>query len=361
MNLDRFDEDKDTTGSTIETMTELTDRTDTGFQPDSLGAPPATTNEETTVETGKKKSKIVPILAAAGLGILALGGGAFMLASGGSGQQPQPEPTGVENIPTIENSASDVYQETTTASDIMASDTVASDVNKNTVLASDVHNGVEIKTETSLTSSQPSVINNLQASSTETQKSNDFLDNKPTINKDENKTIPVTTVTDEVIKDTVSQINTGDTVSKPISSAEALREEAKKMLAKADSLEKQSKLDIELAGKTLEEQVAYLKEKLVATENEIKNRNVCVAPSQKKNNVTSKTKKSTNTAKKQERKPSQTYKVTGIVEGQIWVSEGDNKSRTYVVGDKLPSGATIKNISVDKKTITTTNGTFKVN
>ena len=53
------------------------------------------------------------------------------------------------------------------------------------------------------------------------------------------------------------------------------------------------------------------------------------------------------------------YHVTGIVEGQIWIKDG-NSSQSYVVGDKLPNGARIKSINYDDKTIVTDNGRFKV-
>lgn len=151
--------------------------------------------------------------------------------------------------------------------------------------------------------------------------------------------------------------------NKEMTEAEKLRAEANKMLAQAKALESQSKLDAVLAGKTQEEQITYLKERMAQVEQEIANRNVCKAP-QKKNLTDTKTKTKNKTkahsAKKSVKNTShKRYQVTGIVEGQIWVNVNGN-SRSYVKGDKLPNGSTIKKIDYDSKTITTDKGVFKV-
>lgn len=124
------------------------------------------------------------------------------------------------------------------------------------------------------------------------------------------------------------------------------------------------KLEQELAGKSLEEQVNYLKGKLVAMEE-----NVCRAPMtsysqlRKPANVkprqTAKhvTRAKTGNAAKRST-PKSTMNVTGLVEGQVWIRSGGDFSKAYVVGDRLPNGAKITSINAGNNVVRTTKGSF---
>lgn len=125
------------------------------------------------------------------------------------------------------------------------------------------------------------------------------------------------------------------------------------------------KLEQELAGKSLEEQVNYLKGKLVAMEE-----NVCrapltsysqlrkpanIKPRQSAKHVTTRT-KTGNAAKRSI--PKSTMNVTGLVEGQVWIRSGGDFSKAYVVGDRLPNGAKITSINAGNNVVRTTKGSF---
>lgn len=124
------------------------------------------------------------------------------------------------------------------------------------------------------------------------------------------------------------------------------------------------KLEQELAGKSLEEQVNYLKGKLVAMEE-----NVCRAPMtsysqlRKPTNVKPRqsvkhaTRAKTGSAAKRGT-PKSTMNVTGLVEGQVWIRSGGDFSEAYVVGDRLPNGAKITSINAGNNVVRTTKGSF---
>lgn len=124
------------------------------------------------------------------------------------------------------------------------------------------------------------------------------------------------------------------------------------------------KLEQELVGKSLEEQVNYLKGKLVAMEE-----NVCRAPL----NSYSQLRKPANVKPRQPAKhvtrtktgntikrstPKSTMNVTGLVEGQVWIRSGGDFSKAYVVGDRLPNGAKITSINAGNNVVRTTKGSF---
>lgn len=124
------------------------------------------------------------------------------------------------------------------------------------------------------------------------------------------------------------------------------------------------KLEQELAGKSLEEQVNYLKGKLVAMEE-----NVCRAtmtsysqlrkPANVKprQSVKHATRAKTGSAAKRGT-PKSTMNVTGLVEGQVWIRSGGDFSKAYVVGDRLPNGAKITSINAGNNVVRTTKGSF---
>lgn len=124
------------------------------------------------------------------------------------------------------------------------------------------------------------------------------------------------------------------------------------------------KLEQELAGKSLEEQVNYLKGKLVAMEE-----NVCRAPMtsysqlrkpaniKPRQSVKHATRAKTGGAAKRGT-PKSTMNVTGLVEGQVWIRSGGDFSKAYVVGDRLPNGAKITSINAGNNVVRTTKGSF---
>lgn len=124
------------------------------------------------------------------------------------------------------------------------------------------------------------------------------------------------------------------------------------------------KLEQELAGKSLEEQVNYLKGKLVAMEE-----NVCRAPMtsysqlrkpanvKPRQSVKHATRAKTGSAAKRGT-PKSTMNVTGLVEGQVWIRSGGDFSKAYVVGDRLPNGAKITSINAGNNVVRTTKGSF---
>lgn len=351
--LDQFDQDE-TTSQTIETLPELTTQEDYSGFTDDTSIP--TTDEEAGLTTTEKKSKskLLPVIAGGGaLAVIALGGLTYFL-SGTGNDQIEPEQAD-ENIatasaeedapslqPANESAASEEVKEEASAPQTdetaVKEDVVKEDISAPAPAKEDtvVENKVteEVKTEPAVTEKPETEVKDSFAVKEEVTAS----------------------VQEPVVQETVNNQEAVEQTNK--ARAEELREQAKRILEEADSIEKQSKLDNELAGKSLEEQVAYLKQKLVATQNAITQKNMCVAPAQKKSKLI----KKKPLVKKQKAKSADslpTYEVRGIVEGQIWVNDGKG-TNSYTVGDKLPNGSVIKGIYYDKKTIVTNKGTFRV-
>lgn len=164
----------------------------------------------------------------------------------------------------------------------------------------------------------------------------------------------------QVSKPTTAQTGSQDT-SKTTGEQQANENTDKPTPVNATALQK---LEQELAGKSLEEQVSYLKGKLVVMEE-----NVCrapmtsysqlrkpanVKPRQPAKHVTRT--KTGNTIKRST--PKSTMNVTGLVEGQVWIRSGGDFSKAYVVGDRLPNGAKITSINAGNNVVRTTKGSF---
>ena len=164
----------------------------------------------------------------------------------------------------------------------------------------------------------------------------------------------------QVNKPTTAQTGSQDT-SKTTGEQQANENADKPTPVNATALQK---LEQELAGKSLEEQVSYLKGKLVVMEE-----NVCRAPltsySQLRKPANIKPRQSakhvtrakTGSAVKRGT-PKSTMNVTGLVEGQVWIRSGGDFSKAYVVGDRLPNGAKITSINAGNNVIRTTKGSF---
>lgn len=137
--------------------------------------------------------------------------------------------------------------------------------------------------------------------------------------------------------------------------AAQLKEEAQRLLNEAAALEKGNDLDMILAGKSLEEQIEYLKQRVIISENELTKvkhqANACVRPSmygKKKHNSRVKNSVAGNL------KAKKIAGVTGLMYDKVWI-----KDKSYLVGDKLPNGALIKDIDYDSRIIKTNKGNFR--
>lgn len=394
--LERFDTGS-TTDDTLETMTQLTEPTTnepTGFGTTTSGVPPITTgdNDFTNTPNVKQKSKL-PLIIGGAVGMVAVASVGIALLAGGSSQPPQ-DTENVAQVASDANAIPTLDDPNESASDVKVSSDVASQTQ---IQASEPQfntaSSVAVAVAQEQAASNPFVnndktLNNPMAASqtnanlnqpTEEKKPADTASSTPTFNATtalppepstpmQKPATPTVQLPQEqnnfaanqsgnAVNGTESVSNTNTNANKE--EADRLRQEAQKLLEQAKSLETQSNLDMLLSGKTQDEQIAILKQRLIDVQNELnkRNNNVCV----KKNTNERKVKRTLthNKNRTNKRTRASKYHVTGIVEGQIWVKDG-NSSQSYVVGDKLPNGARIKSINYDDKTIVTDNGRFKV-
>lgn len=391
--LERFDTGS-TTDDTLETMTQLTEPTTnepTGFGTTTSGVPPITTGDSdfTNTPNVKQKSKL-PLIIGGAVGIVAIASVGIGLLASGSSQPPQDSEniaqaaSDASAIPTLDEpnesasevkSASDVAQTQASEPQINTASSVAveqaasnpfinKDKSSNNQMAASQPNAnlnkptEETKTadEVGMPASSPTPTFNA-ATSLPPEQAMPTPVQKPTVQLPQEQNNVTANQSGNVANEYVSNANNIN-VNANKEEAHRLRQEAQKMLEQAKSLETQSNLDMLLSGKTQDEQIAILKQRLIDVQNELhkRNNNVCV----KKNTNNKKIRRAiTNTNKSKANTKESKYHVTGIVEGQIWVQNG-NSSQSYVVGDKLPNGARIKSINYDSKTIVTDNGKFKV-
>ena len=393
--LERFDTGS-TTDDTLETMTQLTEPTTnepTGFGTTTSGVPPITTGDSdfTNTPNVKQKSKL-PLIIGGAVGIVAIASVGIGLLASGSSQPPQDSEniaqaaSDASAIPTLDEpnesasevkSASDVAQTQASEPQINTASSVAVEqaasnpfINKdkssnNQMAASQPNANLNKPTEETKTAdavgmpaSSPTPTFNA-ATSLPPEQAMPTPVQKPTVQLPQEQNNVTANQSGNVANEYVSNANNIN-VNANKEEAHRLRQEAQKMLEQAKSLETQSNLDMLLSGKTQDEQIAILKQRLIDVQNELhkRNNNVCV----KKNTNNKKIRRAitnTNKSKSKANPKESKYHVTGIVEGQIWVQNG-NSSQSYVVGDKLPNGARIKSINYDSKTIVTDNGKFKV-
>ena len=393
--LERFDTGS-TTDDTLETMTQLTEPTTnepTGFGTTTSGVPPITTGDSdfTNTPNVKQKSKL-PLIIGGAVGIVAIASVGIGLLASGSSQPPQDSEniaqaaSDASAIPTLDEpnesasevkSASDVAQTQASEPQINTASSVAVEqaasnpfINKdkssnNQMAASQPNANLNKPTEETKTAdavgmpaSSPTPTFNA-ATSLPPEQAMPTPVQKPTVQLPQEQNNVTANQSGNVANEYVSNANNIN-VNANKEEAHRLRQEAQKMLEQAKSLETQSNLDMLLSGKTQDEQIAILKQRLIDVQNELhkRNNNVCV----KKNTNNKKIRRAitnTNKSKSKANTKESKYHVTGIVEGQIWVQNG-NSSQSYVVGDKLPNGARIKSINYDSKTIVTDNGKFKV-
>lgn len=364
--LERFDDDT----NTIETMTELTGVTgDTGFSSTTSNAP-TSESDFTTMPTEKKKSNLPKILGGV-VGLCVLAGAAVLSASSEDDNSTQnvQETQVASEVETSNQGKAAVENQVNTVAD--NNDEVPS-LEKATQPTTTENNTADtMKVETAVVQNEPKTISDTNTLPQNTQA--DIVMNNPqntvmpnnanNIGTKEVKVNPEQTVTNAqpttvpVETQNVEKPLMDNNVNNTVLESDKLRAEAKKMLAQADALDNKGNIESLLAGKTPDEQILLLKQKLEDVQLELSKRQVCKNTEKKNSHFNKKSVR----AKKSHKNPmiqESKYNVTGIVEGQIWVKNG-NHSKSYVVGDKLPNGSKIKSINFDSKTIVTNQGTFK--
>lgn len=371
--LERFDDDT----NTIETMTELTGVTgDTGFSSTTSNAP-TSESDFTTMPTEKKKSNLPKILGGVvGLFVLAGAAAVFTVSSDDNNVKKETIETQVsseqtEKTPNIENqeqAASEENNETTVVNTEQQIPSLDNTV-QSTSNPTDSENTVTQNVETTVVKSEPTNAlnqnqtdfknNSLENSTIKTSDNlqpnnlnNTMIQSQQILPQEQNVPAIVNTETVNTQQE-MNDVNLNTNLN-----SEKLRSEAKKMLEQADALDK-GNIDSLLIGKTPNEQIAILKQRLENVQLELSKKQVCKNTEKKNSHFSKKNVKHKKQNKKSIIQESK-YNVTGIVEGQIWVKNGNN-SKSYVVGDKLPNGSRIKSIDFDSKTIVTERGTFKVN
>lgn len=363
--LERFDDDS----NTIETMTELTGVTgDTGFSSTTSNAP-TSESDFTTMPTEKKKS-ILPLVASGALGLCCLAGASFWIL--GSDEQSNTQEVQIESeqvqtpTTTVPNEQPVQIEEKTDTGQQDPTLDNSTNVNNNTSQSQPNIDSVVVKPESSNISTS---VNTEQQNIVSSQNDNKPIDNNIEVNKPaqnqvqsvlpQEQNTPVQTIDSSQTTQNVTAQQTSNNSNIVTLESEKLREDAKKMLAQADALDKKGSIESLLVGKNPDEQILILKQKLEDVQLELSKRQVCKNTEKKNSHFNKKSVKTHKQNKKTTIKESK-YNVTGIVEGQIWVKNGNN-THSYVVGDRLPNGSKIKAINFDNKTIVTERGTFKVN
>lgn len=363
--LERFDDDT----NTIETMTELTGVTgDTGFSSTTSNAP-TSESDFTTMPTEKKKN-ILPLVASGALGLCFLAGMSFWIL--GSDEQSNNQEVQVESeqvqtpTATVPNEQTVQTEEKTDNGQQVPTLDDSTNANNNSSQPQPNLDSVVVKPEQSNISTS---VNTDQQNIVSAPNSNKPIDNNAEANKStqnqvqsvlpQEQNIPVQPIDNSQTAQNGNTPQITNNSNTATLESEKLREEAKKMLAQADALDNKGSIESLLIGKSPDEQILILKQKLEDVKLELSKRQVCKNTEKKNSHFNKKSVKTNKQNKKTIIKESK-YNVTGIVEGQIWVKNGSN-THSYVVGDRLPNGSKIKAINFDNKTIVTERGTFKVN
>jgi hypothetical protein len=344
---------------------------------DSSGVPPLDSDVLPT-ET-KKNSKLLP---------LAIGGGALlvvvfiiiaMMMGGNSSNKEEQnvakEDTTEMSVPTLDDKdtlpASSVQSEKE-SKEVVVSEGNASEVSKKPeqVLSASAtsapvtenKNDAAVQKDTSTQTQQASSVKTpeTQVSNKNEQKqvTENKVDTANGINPMDNN-VSTADVETPIKKSIVNEQNSTNISSENQNTnkdkAAQLKEEAQRLLNEAAALEKGNDLDMMLAGKSLEEQVEYLKQRVIISENELTKvkhqANACVRPSmygKKKHNSRVKSSFAGNL------KAKKIAGVTGLMYDKVWI-----KDKSYLVGDKLPNGALIKDIDYDSRIIKTNKGNFR--
>lgn len=327
------------------------------FEVSDGGTPPSVDRDEMDSTAPTKKSSKLPLIIGGAAGVLALSFAGVLLMGGDGGSQPtQPVETASEATPSLPTiSSSDVAtsevmtpdSELIGALDIQASDVamvqpvVASDATPTASVPVVAASDVGVKPTPVNTASQPQSKQDEGLSTAHLSQDVEPVIPPATTVKPSNQTtgIPSTTVNAEEAK----------------TKSDELRAQAQQLILQAEALEKSSKIDALLEGKTTDEQIAILKSKIVEYETALATPKGCTAkPSRQGLNKSNNQKRSNNRGQS----PAKKLETAAIVEGQVWF-KGNNYS--YTVGDRLPNGAVIKSVHADTNTIQTNRGTFKAN
>lgn len=343
---------------------------------DSSGVPPLDSDVLPT-ET-KKNSKLLP---------LAIGGGALlvvvfiiiaMMMGGNSSNKEEQNVAKEDNtemsVPTLDEKdtlpASSVQSEKE-SKEVVVSEGNASEVSKKTeqVLPASATSApvneskndaaqTETPTQTQQASSVQTPETQVSNKNEQKQVTENKVDTVNSINSMDNN-VSTADVETPIKKSIVNEQNSTNISSENQNAnkdkAAQLKEEAQRLLNEAAALEKGNDLDMMLAGKSLEEQIEYLKQRVIISENELTKvkhqANACVRPSmygKKKHNSRVKSSATGNL------KAKKIAGVTGLMYDKVWI-----RDKSYLVGDKLPNGALIKDIDYDSRIIKTNKGNFR--
>ena len=333
------------THETLETMTEFTDLTQQTSDGDSFSGLPDTTTEDngetlvTDNQASGSKSKFLLLGGAALLVSLIVGGGAFLFSGNGGKQQHRVEQTqevAQQEIPSLDVASGEGVME----------EKQASKPEKET-------NAVVVASEVA------SEVKQAQQASEPKQASEPAKEELPSIDMLKDPSIPQPAQVEQVqpqepVKQPEQQPQPQSQTQQP-QTQETVQQVEQVQVEQSQPKVQQvvpqgalAKLESELAGKTLEEQVAYLKGKVVTLQENA----ACRAPVVKKKvSATKLTAKKLVVKHVNARKLPRTN-VTGLVQGQFWVG-----SESYVVGDKY-KGATIKSIDAANNVVKTNKGSF---
>lgn len=334
------------THETLETMTEFTDLTQQTSDGDSFSGLPDTTTEDngetlvTDNQASGSKNKFLLLGGAALLVSLMVGGGAFLFSGNGGKQQHRVEQTqevAQQEIPSLDVASSEGVMEEKQAS----KPDVKPEPEKET-------NAVVVASEVA------SEVKQAQQASEPKQASEPAKEELPSIDmlKDPSVPKPAQVPTQEPVKQPeqqpqpqTQQPQTQETVQQV---EQVQVEQSQPKVQQVVPQGALAKLESELAGKTLEEQVAYLKGKVVTLQENA----ACRAPVVKKKVSATKLKAKKPVVKHVNARKLPRTNVTGLVQGQFWVG-----SESYVVGDKY-KGATIKSIDAANNVVKTNKGSF---
>lgn len=336
------------THETLETMTEFTDLTQQTSDGDSFSGLPDTTTEDngetlvTDNQSSGSKNKFFLLGGAALLVSLMVGGGAFLFSGNGSKQQHRVEQTQEveqKEIPSLDVASGEGVMEEKQAS----KPEVKPEPEKETtavVVASDA----------------ASEVHKAQASEPK-QASEPAKEELPSIDMLKDPSVPKPAQVEQVQpqepvkqpeqqpQSQTQQPQTQETVQQV---EQVQVEQSQPKVQQVVPQGALAKLESELVGKTLEEQVAYLKGKVVTLQENA----ACRAPVVKKKVSATKLKAKKPAVKHVNTRKLPKTNVTGLVQGQFWVG-----SESYVVGDKY-KGATIKSIDAANNVVKTNKGSF---
>lgn len=335
------------THETLETMTEFTDLTQQTSDGDSFSGLPDTTTEDngetlvTDNQASGSKSKFLLLGGAALLVSLIVGGGAFLFSGNGGKQQHRVEQTqevAQQEIPSLDVASGEGVME----------EKQASKPEKET-------NAVVVASEVA------SEVKQAQQASEPKQASEPAKEELPSIDMLKDPSIPQPAQVEQVQPQ--EPVKQPEQQPQPQSQSQTQQPQTQETVQQVEQVQVEqsqpkvqqvvpqgalAKLESELAGKTLEEQVAYLKGKVVTLQENA----ACRAPVVKKKVSATKLKAKKPVVKHVNARKLPRTNVTGLVQGQFWVG-----SESYVVGDKY-KGATIKSIDAANNVVKTNKGSF---